>query len=69
MVTRQNEYHGPQFRATRGTTQGGIALPEISNVAVDSVVRHCLSLMVYDGAVIQDGLGHAVGIYPRGFLR
>ena len=31
-------YHGPQFRANRGTTQGWLALPTLFNVAVDSVV-------------------------------
>ena len=38
VVTSQNVYHGPQFRATCGTTQGGIVPPKILNVAVDSVV-------------------------------
>ena len=30
------------------------------NVAVNSMVRHWISLMVEDGSVTQDGLGHAV---------
>ena len=48
VVTRQNGYHGPQLRATHGTTQGGIGLPTLFKVAVNSVVRNWLSLTVED---------------------
>ena len=61
MVTRQNGYHDPKFRAACGTTQGGILSPILLNVVVDSVVRHCLYLAVEDEAIIQDGLVNTVG--------
>ena len=61
VVTSQNGYHGPKFRATHGATQGGIASPTIYNVAVNSVVRHWFLLTVEYEAVIHYGLGHAVG--------
>ena len=60
VVNRQNDYHGPYFRATCSTTQGGIASPTIFNVAVNSVVHHWLYLMVEYEAFIQDGLVHVV---------
>ena len=44
-----------------GTTQGGLMLPILLNVAVGSVVCHWISLTVEDGEVTQDGLGQAVG--------
>ena len=61
MVTRQNGYHGPQFRVTCGTTQGGLTPPTLFNVSVDNVVHNWLSMTVYDEAVIHDSLVHAVG--------
>ena len=61
VVTRGNWYHGPQFRATRGTTQGGLKLLTLFNVVVDNVVRHWLSMTVEDDTVIHDGMVHAVG--------
>ena len=36
-------------------------MPTIFNVAIDSVVCHWLSLTGEEKAVMQDGLGHAVG--------
>ena len=57
----QNRYHGPQFMAICGTTHGGIAPPALFNVVVDSVIHHWISIMVYDGTVIHNRLGHAVG--------
>ena len=60
VVTRQNVYHGSQFRVTHGTTQGGVTLPILFNMAVNSVILHWLLLMVEDKVVIHDGLGHAV---------
>ena len=38
VVTRQNGFHDPQVRATRGNTQGGLASHILFNVAVDIVV-------------------------------
>ena len=46
---------------------GGLVSPTLFNVAVDSVVCHWLSLTVEDEAVIQDGLGHAMGQSLRFF--
>ena len=60
VVTRQNGYRGPKFRSTRGTKQEELTSPELFNVAVESVVFHCLSPKVEDKAVIQDGLGHVI---------
>ena len=40
LVTQQNRYHGPQFRATCGTTKGGLTSPTLFNVRVDNVVRY-----------------------------
>ena len=48
IVNCQNVFLGPQLRATRGTTKGGLALPALFNVTVESVVRHWLSLTVED---------------------
>ena len=42
VVTRKNGYHVPQFRATHGTTQGGLTFLTLYNVTVDNVVRYCL---------------------------
>lgn len=61
VVTRHNRYHGPQLRETSGTTQGGLALPTLLNVAFDNVVYHWLSLTVEYGVTIHDGMRHAVG--------
>ena len=61
VVTLQNGYHGPQFRVTRGTTQGGLISPTIFNLAFDSVVQPCLYMTLEDDTFIQDGFGHAVG--------
>ena len=61
MVTRQNGYHDPKFRVTRGTTHGELLSPILFNVVVDSVVVHWLYLAMEDEAVIQDGLVHTVG--------
>ena len=61
VVTRQNGYHGHNFRATHSTTQGGIELPTLFKLAVDSVVCHWLFLTVEDGSVIEDGLVQTVG--------
>ena len=62
VVTRQNGFYGPYFRATCGTTQGGIEFPKLFNVAVNILARHWLSLAPEDESVIQYGLQHAVGL-------
>ena len=41
--------------------RGGVVLPTLFNVAVDSAVLYWIFLMVEDEAVIQDGLVHEVG--------
>ena len=40
LVTCHNDFHGTQFRVTRGTTQGVLASPTLFNVSVDSVICH-----------------------------
>ena len=42
-------------------TQGGLAYPTLFNVAVDSVVRHWLSITVEDDSGIHSRLGFVVG--------
>ena len=37
-VTRQNGYHVPHFKATRGGTQFGIIFTNLFNFIVDNVV-------------------------------
>ena len=69
LVTQQNSYHGPQFRATRGTTHGVMTSPILSNVDVGSMVCHWLSITVEDDAVIHVVLGYAVVRILGGFLR
>ena len=61
VFTSQNGFHGPQFRATRGTTQWGVGYTKLFNVAVHSMVRHWLSLTVEEESAIRDVLGMAVG--------
>ena len=61
VVIRQNGYHGPHFRTTSRTTQGGLTSPIIFNVAVDSVVWHWLPMTVEDETVNHDRMRHAVG--------
>ena len=61
VFTRQNGYHGPQFRATRRTTQGGLKFLTLFIVVVYNAVRHWISVIVEDDAVIHDGLVNAVG--------
>ena len=61
LVTHQNGFHEPQFRATRGTTQGELALPIMFNVSVESVIRHWMSLTVEDEQATHEGLWIVVG--------
>ena len=42
-------------------TQGVISLPTLFNVAVDSMVRHFMSLTVEDKSATQEGIGMAIG--------
>ena len=56
LVTFQNGLHGPQFQYTRGMAHGRLALPTLFSMAVDSVVRHWLSLTVEDDSDTHDGL-------------
>ena len=60
MVKRQIGYHVTWFWANHTTTQGGLKSPTLFNMAVDSVVRHWISLTVEDREVLQDGPGNAV---------
>ena len=59
--TCQNGFHGPQLRATRRTTQGGIVLTTLFNVAVYSVVYDCMPLTVEDESATHEGLGMSLG--------
>ena len=67
MVTRHNEYHGIHFRATHGTTQGGLTYSTLFNFVVDNVVWNWLSVTVENDMNICDGLVHVVG-HSMGFL-
>ena len=40
VITRQRVYCGPQFQVTHGTTQWGMALPTLFNMAAGILVRH-----------------------------
>ena len=54
--TRQNWYHGPNFRAKCGTIQGGIISPNLFKVMVDNVVWTRLEMIVKNQAVEKKGL-------------
>ena len=56
VVTRQNGFRVPQFRATRGMTQGGIVSPILFNVTVHSVVCHWISRTLEDESDYHEGL-------------
>ena len=60
VVTPQNRFQGPQLQATRGTTQGELTSPKISNMALERMVQHWLSLKMEEGYAIHDGLRMAV---------
>ena len=62
VVTRQNGFHGPQLRATRRTTKGGLSSPTLFNVAVESVFHHWISLTEEEKSAIHDGFGMVVEI-------
>ena len=40
VITRQNGYHGPHFKATQENTQGRIISPTLFNLIFDNVVRN-----------------------------
>ena len=61
VVARQNGFHGPQFRANRGTTQGVIPSPTLCDVEVYSMVHNCMSLTVEYESTTHEVLGMAVG--------
>ena len=61
MVTRESGYHVPQFRVTRGKTQGGLSLSMLFKVDVDSVDIYWLLMTVYYGLVVNDRLGQVTG--------
>ena len=51
VVIRQNGYHGPHFRETKGTTQGGLISSTLFNLNVKNMVRNWLVLKVEDQLV------------------
>ena len=57
VFTRQNRFHGPNFKTTRGNTQDGLISPTLFNLMVDNVVLNWLALMLEDPLVTQEGLG------------
>ena len=61
VVTFQNGFHGPQFRVTRGTTHRVLVFPAPSNMVVESLVRHLMSLTVEYEYATHEGLGVSVG--------
>ena len=61
VFTHQNRYHGPQFRTTRGKTQGGPISSSLFYFIVNNMVRNWLDLTVEDQLVAQEGLGLLVG--------
>eukprot|EP00797_Seminavis_robusta_P003406 Sro1211_g252850.1 Reverse transcriptase (RNA-dependent DNA polymerase) (1066) ;mRNA; f:30706-34100 len=61
IVPRQNGFHGPAFRPTRGVTQGGIPSPDFFNILVDAIIREWLQTIVDDtGRVVKEGFGRAI---------
>ena len=67
MVTRKNGHHGLHLRATRGNTQGGLALLTLFNVVAERLVRHCISITLEDETVIRNGLVNAL-VWSLGVL-
>ena len=61
VVTLQNGYHGPHFRATICTNQGGLISPTLFNLIIGKVVWKWLAMMVEDQLVAQEGLVIEVG--------
>ena len=61
VFTIQNGFHGTQLLATRGMTEGRLDSPTLFNVAVESVVRHWMSLTVEEESTTHEGLWMAIG--------
>ena len=61
VVTRQNGYHGPTFKATQVTTQDGLIFPTMFNLIASNVVRKCILMRVSDQEVTHKGLIIVVG--------
>ena len=59
-MLRQNDFHGLDFTATGGTTQGGLVSPTLFNVVEDNVIRSWMAMMVEYQRVYHDGLGDTV---------
>ena len=61
VVTFQNRYHIPHFRATSRNTQGGLISLTLFNFIVNNMVRYWLSLAVENQLVVQEVLLLALG--------
>ena len=62
VVIYQNGYHSPYFRATRGTTQGGLISPTLFSLIVNNVLRNWITLTVEYQLVAHEGLGLVLGV-------
>ena len=61
VVTRQNGYCGPHFRATRRKTQCGLISLTLFNFIINNVASKWLVKIVEDQMVAQEGLVLALG--------
>ena len=61
VVTSQNGYLGPHFKATQRNTQGGLISTTLSNLIFKNVVWNWLAMTVEDQLVAYNGMGLAVG--------
>ena len=61
VVPRQNNFHGPAFPATMGTTQGRLVSLTLFNVVVENVIRTWLNMTVEDQRVDHDRLVDTIG--------
>ena len=61
VITRQNGYHGPKFKATRGTTQVEVIPLTLFNVLVDNLIWMCMAFTFKYQTVVLEGLGLNVG--------
>ena len=61
VVTRQNRYHDPHFKATQGNTQGRLILTNLFNLMIYNVESNWLGMTVEDQLVVHGGLGLMVG--------
>jgi Reverse transcriptase (RNA-dependent DNA polymerase) len=61
LVTHQSGFHGPEFQASRGGTQGSLWIPNLFNILIDNVFRYWLTLVIDDdGQASTSGLGPSV---------